>query len=118
MARTLLIVDDHPGFRAFARALLTEEGFDVVGEAADGASAILAAERLDPEVVLLDIALPDLDGFKVCDRVSRAGRDRPTVILTSSRDVAMYRDRLAASSARAFIAKDSLSGPALLDLIG
>lgn len=113
MPRTLLIVDDHPGFRAFARALLADEGFDIVGEAEDGASAILAAERLDPEVMLVDIALPDVDGFQVCDRVMRGGDHRPAVILTSSRDIEMYRDRLARSKARAFIAKDRLSGPAL-----
>lgn len=118
MARTLLIVDDHPGFRAFARALLAQEGFDIVGEAADGASAILAAQRLHPEVVLVDIALPDLDGFQVCERVTQVGPARPTVILTSSRDVTMYRDRLAASRARAFIAKDRLTGAALLTLTG
>lgn len=73
VAPTLLIVDDHAGFRTFARALLEAEGFDVVGEAADGASAVFAAELLDPQIVLLDIVLPDLDGFEVCARLTERG---------------------------------------------
>lgn len=115
---TLLIVDDHSGFRSFARALLAAEGFDVVGEAANGASAVLAATRLHPEIMLIDIALPDFDGFEVCDRVSQGTQDPPTVILTSSRDIEIYRDRLTRSAARAFIAKDELSGTALSMLAG
>ena len=72
MALTLLIVDDHPGFRGFARELLEAEGLDVVGEAADGASALAETERLDPDVVLLDVVLPGIDGFEVCDRLADA----------------------------------------------
>jgi DNA-binding NarL/FixJ family response regulator len=115
---TLLIVDDHAGFRLFARALLDAEGFDVIGEAEDGASAVLAAARLDPHIVLLDVALPDFDGFEVCDRITAQGRDRPVVILTSSRDITTYRDRLNRSAARGFIPKDRLSGAALAALTG
>ena len=65
MATTVLIVDDHPGFRASARMLLEAEGFDVVGEAGDGRSGLDAAAELQPDVVLLDIQLPDMDGFAV-----------------------------------------------------
>ncbi|WP_260327237.1 response regulator transcription factor [Streptomyces sp. TLI_185] len=111
-------MDDHAGFRAFARALLEAEGFDVVGEAADGASALYAAERLDPQIVLLDIVLPDLDGFEVCARLTGRGRQRPAVVLTSSRDATAYTDRLSRSAARGFIPKDRLSGTALLALAG
>ena len=74
MGRTLLIVDDHAGFRTFARALLESEGYDVVGEAADGASAVAAARRLRPAIVLLDIALPDIDGFAVCEQITDGWR--------------------------------------------
>ena len=63
----VLIVDDHPGFRSFARAMLEAEGFDVVGEAPDGAAALAAVRALAPEIVLLDVALPDMDGFAVCE---------------------------------------------------
>jgi DNA-binding NarL/FixJ family response regulator len=65
MARTVLIVDDHAPFRALARALLQLEDFEVVGEAADALSALDAVRQLRPNVVLLDIQLPDLDGFEV-----------------------------------------------------
>ena len=59
MAWSLLIVDDHAGFRAGARALLQVDGFEVLGEAPDGESALEAARRLRPRVVLLDIQLPE-----------------------------------------------------------
>ena len=117
VAATVLIVDDHAGFRSFARALLEAEGFDVVGEAADGASAIAAARALSPELVLLDVALPDMDGFAVCDALLEDGTG-PVVVLTSSRDVASYRRRLERSQAQGFIAKSELSGRALAALAG
>jgi DNA-binding NarL/FixJ family response regulator len=80
---TVLIVDDHAGFRTFARALLEAEGFDVVGEAGDGASALALTRTLAPELVLLDVALPDIDGFKVCEALLEDGPG-PAVVLTSS----------------------------------
>jgi DNA-binding NarL/FixJ family response regulator len=117
LAATVLIVDDHAGFRSFARALLEAEGFDVVGEAADGATALALAQALAPELVLLDVALPDTDGFAVCEALQQ--EDAGTaVILTSSRDASSYRRRLERSRARGFIAKSELSGPSLAALAG
>jgi DNA-binding NarL/FixJ family response regulator len=113
---TILIVDDHPGFRSAARALLEADGFEVVGEAADGESGLAAAARLRPGLVLLDIQLPDLDGFEVARRLSQAG-DPPLVVLVSSRDSSAYRRRLADSPARGFVAKSDLSGAALSALL-
>ena len=115
MAATVLIVDDHPGFRSVARALLEAEGFDVVGEASDGASAVALARKLAPEPVLLDVALPDMDGFAVCDALLQDGAG-PAVVLTSSRGISSYRRRLERSGARGFIAKSDLSGSALAAL--
>jgi DNA-binding NarL/FixJ family response regulator len=112
---TVLIVDDHAGFRSFARALLEAEGFDVVGEASDGASALTLTKALTPELVLLDVALPDTDGFALCDALLRGGAE-PLVVLTSSRDISSYRRRLERSGARDFIPKSELSGPALASL--
>jgi DNA-binding NarL/FixJ family response regulator len=120
VAPTLLIVDDHAGFRGFARELMQAEGMDVVGEAWDGPSALAEAGRLDPDVVLLDVVLPGLDGFEVCEQLTagRQGPDgRPAVVLTSSRDVTSYADRLATSAARGFIAKHALSAEAVLALV-
>ncbi len=117
MAWSLLIVDDHADFRAGARGLLDGDGFDVLGEAADGESALVAARRLRPEVVLLDIQLPGMDGFAVADRLA-AGDDPPIVVLTSSRAPEAFRSRLrAARSVRGFIAKAELSGPCLSALL-
>jgi DNA-binding NarL/FixJ family response regulator len=115
VSRSILIVDDHAGFRRMARALLEAEGFDVVGEAADGESALTEAARLRPALVLLDIQLPDLDGFEVAARLAN-GADPPAVVLTSSRPASSYRRRLAGSSALGFIAKSELSGQALAAL--
>jgi CheY-like chemotaxis protein len=86
MAITVLIVDDHPSFRASARMLLEAEGFEVVGEAPDGLSAVEAVHDLQPQVVLLDVQLPDIDGFEVAARITANG-SAPAVVLTSSRDV-------------------------------
>ena len=116
MARTVLIVDDHAGFRAGVRALLEADGFEVVGEAADGTAALDAVDRLRPEVVLLDTRLPDLDGFVVAERLA-AGARPPTVVFVSSRGVEGFRRRLAASGARGFIAKAELTGECLAALL-
>jgi DNA-binding NarL/FixJ family response regulator len=117
VAATVLIVDDHAGFRSFARALLEAEGFEVVGEAADGGAALALGRALAPELVLLDVALPDMDGFAVCEALLAEGTG-PAVVLTSSRDVSAYRRRLGRSGARGFIPKSELSGPALAALAG
>ena len=107
---TVLIVDDHKGFRSVVRTLLEAEGYDVVGEAEDGASAIAAAAELLPMVVLLDVQLPDMDGFEVCSRLRTAGHTN--VVMTSSRD--WSECRLAEKNgARGFIPKGELSGAAL-----
>jgi len=115
--RTVLIVDDHEAFRESASALLEAEGFAVVGEAADGSAAIKEAERLRPEVVLLDIQLPDIDGFAVAEHLSRAS-DPPRVVLISSRDAGSYGPRLKRTPASGFISKRELSGASLMALVG
>src|SRR6266511_610582 len=117
MRPTVLIVDDHAAFRASARALLQAEGFDIVGEAADGVGAVEAVAVLRPEIVLLDIQLPDLDGLAVAEQLA-AVPDAPAVVLISSRDAAAYGPRLQATPARGFIPKSGLSGEALAALIG
>jgi CheY-like chemotaxis protein len=109
MAATVLIVDDHPGFRAAARRLLEIEGYDVVGEAPDGQSAIEAVRTLRPDVVLLDIQLPDFDGFEVCRRLN-GDTPMPVIVLTSSRDPSDYGPCLTATAATAFVPKAELSG--------
>jgi len=116
MSTTVLIVDDHASFRELARRMLEAAGYEIVGEAHDAASALAAAARLHPDVVLLDIQLPDVDGFAVSELLA-ADEDPPVVVLISSRNESAYRRRLAASPARGFIAKGELSGPALAALV-
>ena len=113
---SVLIVDDHPSFRASARMLLESEGWNVVGEAADGTRALAAAAELRPDLVLLDIQLPDLDGFEVSKRLASYGGG-PIVILVSSRDCEDYGSLAFRSGARGFIAKAELSGEALEALL-
>ena len=117
MRPTVLIVDDHAAFRASARALLQAEGFDVIGEATDGAEAVEAVAALRPQIVLLDIQLPDLDGLRWPSSSPRR-RTPPAVVLISSRDAAAYGPRLQATPARGFIPKSGLSGEALDALVG
>jgi DNA-binding NarL/FixJ family response regulator len=109
MAVTVLIVDDHPAFRASARTMLELDGFEVVGEAEDGTSGIEQAGALESDVVLLDIALPDMSGFDVAERLAPAAK----VVLTSSRESSDLGRRVRSSRALGFIPKDNLSGDAL-----
>jgi DNA-binding NarL/FixJ family response regulator len=117
MAKSVLIVDDHPGFRASARRMLEASGYEVLGEAGDGETAIAACGELGPDLVLLDVQLPDLDGFEVAGRL-QALEPAPEVVLTSSRDRADFGDAIGESPARGFIAKADLCGPALAELVG
>jgi two-component system nitrate/nitrite response regulator NarL len=112
----VLIVDDHADFRASAQALLEAEGFTVVGEAASGVAALAAVERLQPDVVLLDVQLPDLDGFAVSERLAAAAGG-PRVVLTSGRSRATYGPRVDAAPACGFLAKAELSGASLAALV-
>jgi DNA-binding NarL/FixJ family response regulator len=113
----VLIVDDHPSFRATARALLESDGFTVVGEASDGASALSEICRLRPEVVLLDVGLPDFDGFDVCARLNGHDGTAPAVVLVSSRDLADFGSLVSRSGARGFVPKAELSGERLEALL-
>jgi DNA-binding NarL/FixJ family response regulator len=112
MAVTVLLVDDHDGFRSTARALLEGDGYEVIGDTADGFSALDAARRLRPDVVLLDVQLPDIDGFEVTRRLQRGG-DTPAVVLISSRDRVDLASRLDRSAAKGFISKGDLSAATL-----
>src|SRR3954469_2051752 len=115
MPLSVLIVDDHPSFRASARVLLEAEGFDVIGEAADGASGIAEAQRLHPDLVLLDVQLPDIDGFDVASRLANgAGR---AIVLVSSRDSSDFGPLVARSGARGFVPKAELSGARIHELL-
>ena len=111
------MVDDHPGFRSLARRLLVAEGFDVVGEAGSGVMALESVRRLRPQIVLLDVQLPDLDGFEVARRLAEEGIGTATVLI-STRDSTAYRRRLKSSPALGFIPKCKLSGAALAELVG
>lgn len=112
---TILIVDDHAPFRVQARALLEADGFTVVGEAVDGSSGLERARSLRPDLVLLDIGLPDIEGFEVARALAVDGPP-PFVVLTSSREASAYGPRLANSGVLGFIPKEELSGAAVRTL--
>jgi CheY-like chemotaxis protein len=110
----LLIVDDHPGFRSFARTMLAAEGFDVTGEVPDGESALVAVREQHPDIVLVDVQLPGIDGIEVAQRLAHEPL-RPGVVLTSSRERSDYGSRLRGAR---FLPKRELSGRALLAALG
>ena len=112
----VLIVDDHAPFRSIARQVLTADGFLIVGEAADGAEAIRACGELRPDLVLLDVQLPDIDGFAVAT-VLTSRIDPPAVVLVSSRSRTDYGSRIEDCRARGYIAKAELSGDAVRRLL-
>jgi DNA-binding NarL/FixJ family response regulator len=114
---TVLIVDDHPSFRASARAMLESEGFDVVGELADGASVVEAVLALEPDVVLLDVQLPDMTGFDVCAELETCDASATQVILVSSRDLTDYGELVDVSCACGFVPKGELSGDMIAALL-
>jgi DNA-binding NarL/FixJ family response regulator len=116
MVATVLLVDDHAGFRAQARVLLAAAGFDVVAEAEDAAGALETARSLLPEVILLDVQLPDGNGFDLA-RAILDGDDPPIVILISSREAADYGTQIDRSGARGFISKTELSVGAITALV-
>jgi DNA-binding NarL/FixJ family response regulator len=112
MHERVLIVDDHDGFRAVARKLLSGAGFDIVGEAADGTSGLAAARATRPDVVLLDVQLPDDDGFRVAAELA-ADPQPPAIVLVSTRSSDEYGGLIGRSAARGFIAKAELTGSRL-----
>lgn len=111
-----MVVDDHPGFRLQARLMLEDAGYVVVGEASDAATAISAARALLPEVILLDIGLPDRDGFYVSE-VLAAEMAAPVVVLISGRWAGDYGSRVSACGARCFLAKADLESDALARIL-
>jgi DNA-binding NarL/FixJ family response regulator len=113
MPKRILIVDDHPSFRATAKELLTAEGFEVVGEAEDGTSAVAAVERLRPDIVLLDVQLPDMNGFEVAVELCKSKGICPQIVLCSSRDAADFGPLVPECGACGFVPKGELSGAIL-----
>jgi DNA-binding NarL/FixJ family response regulator len=117
MPKTVLIADDHPSFRASARRMLEADGYEVVGEVEDGAGTLAAVKRLLPQLVLLDVRLPDIDGFEVAQRLLDADGDVPQIVLVSSHDSTDLGEAIGASGARGFIPKSELTGSALAALL-
>lgn len=116
VARTVVIVDDHADFRAQASELLEAAGYEVVGSCPDGRSALDAISALRPDVVLLDVQLPDIDGFGVLAQVDTLAGG-PTVVLISTREAADYGGRVGRSGAAAFITKAQLSADSLAEAV-
>lgn len=116
MAVRVLVVDDHPSFRRLVARLLVVGGYDVVGSAADGPAALDEIVRLRPDVVLLDVLLPGIDGFEVADRISRS-EFRPVVVLVSSRTQLELAHRLAEAPVRGFLSKSELTLQSLDELL-
>jgi DNA-binding NarL/FixJ family response regulator len=112
VGRSVLIIDDNESFRRIARRLLAGDGFDVVGEAATGGAGVAEARRLRPFLAVLDVGLPDVDGFEVAERLAELD-DPPMVVLVSSHDGADFGSLVERSRAIGFVPKARLSGAAI-----
>ncbi len=117
MRERIMIVDDHAAYRNALRQLLAADGFAVVAEADGGAEALRLAAETQPSIVLLDIQLPDLDGFEVARQMA-AWDQPPTVILISSRDADEYGGQVETATCRGFLSKGRLTGAAIRGLAG
>lgn len=117
MGATLLIVDDHAAFRGVARTIAERAGFTVVGESADAATALADAERLRPDALLVDVMLPDGDGFRLAESLALWAVP-PRILLTSSRDAESYRHRLANAAVDGFVEKRRLTPARLAAILG
>jgi len=116
MVRTVLLVDDHGAFRAMARLLLESGGYDVVGEAGSAAAAVASARALQPDVVLLDVLLPDGNGAEVAERLAALPRP-PAVVLISSYPDGGLGARLHDVPVRGFLQKDELTVARLAEML-
>ena len=116
MEPTAVIIDDHAGFRAQAAELLRTSGYEVVGSCPDGRSAVAAISALRPDVVLLDVQLPDTDGFALISQLD-AVSEGATIVLISTREAADYGGRVARSGAAGFISKAELSAQSLANVV-
>jgi DNA-binding NarL/FixJ family response regulator len=116
MPPRIVIVDDDPTFLATVRTLLEADGFDVVGEALNGVEGVATAEELEPDLVLVDVNLPDIDGFEVVERLAER-ESAPPVVLTSIRAESDFGDLVEKSRAYGFITKADISGAALARIL-
>jgi two-component system response regulator EvgA len=116
VSRTLLVIDDHAAFRALAREVLDGEVFHVVGEASSAAEGLLLAQELQPDVVIMDVGLPDGSGFDLTGRLVRT-LPSPAVVLVSSRDWGHLSRRVRSSGARGFLPKEELTPAAVEALL-
>ena len=112
----VVVVDDHEAFRKLARQLLEKIGYRVVGEAATAREALQTVRRLKPDLVLLDVQLPDRDGLTVAKELA-SSPTAPAVLLVSAREARDFGPRLASCGAIGFIAKADLSADSLASFL-
>ncbi len=105
---TVLIVDDHEGYRTFLAKLLEGESLTVCGTTGDGESALDVVRDVEPDVVVLDVQLPGIDGFEVAKRIAEYPH-HPVVILTSTRDAEDFGSRIALAPVLGFVPKHEMS---------
>jgi DNA-binding NarL/FixJ family response regulator len=116
MHETVVIVDDNDAFRERTRTLLDAEGYSVVGEARDGAGGLQLLRELAPDLALLDVQLPDTDGFTLAER-ARATVGDTSIIIISTREAADYASSVTCCGALGFISKSELCDRALREIL-
>ncbi|MFJ2485596.1 response regulator [Pseudomonas sp. NPDC087639] len=99
-----IVVDDHPFIRSSVKMLLKQEQFEVVAEADNGADAVQLAREHAPDLIILDIAMPKLDGLEVISRISALGLSSKILVLTSQ-SALFYSMRCMKAGAAGYISK-------------
>jgi two-component system response regulator EvgA len=117
MCPRIVIVDDDAAFLETVRLLLESDGFEVVAEALNGVDGVAASAEHRPDLVLVDVNLPDIDGFEVVERIAGEA-DAPPAVLTSIRSEGDFGNLIDQSSARGFLSKTDISGDALRRMLG
>jgi DNA-binding NarL/FixJ family response regulator len=116
--RTAVVVDDHAAFRVQACRLLASAGYEVIGDAADGAGALRVTRAARPDFVLVDVELPDMSGFDVVHQLNGDAPGPTALVLVSSREATTYGGRIDDCGATGFIWKGELSAAALAAIVG
>jgi DNA-binding NarL/FixJ family response regulator len=108
MTVRILVVDDHPVVRHGLRMLLSRPEWEIIDEAADGIEAVDKANLLKPDVIVLDVSMPRMDGLEACRRIRKSVPESEILIVTQHDSAQMMREAITAG-ARGYVVKSNVA---------